>query len=89
MKIGQHLGTKDGRRHGNAIIVAQEEHKTLGTLWIIETDFGSTARLTVAEIEECFYTDFWINGGEQISSVAQWRADRRNKQLEAEAFYPS
>lgn len=75
MKLGLHLFTRDGRRHGNALVVDKGEQTEFGQVWILETDFGHFAKLTEKEIESGFYT-FDREGSERTSDVRQWRADR-------------
>lgn len=56
--LGAHLPTRDGRRMGNAHIVAIEELEFRGekcTVYHVLTDAGSTASLVKIELEELFH----------------------------------
>lgn len=74
MDMGTKLATKDGRQIGNAIVLER-----LGEdLWLIETDFGNTARLNVKEIDHWFYV-----GAD--TDLLRWLEDR--KRLAQERLY--
>ena len=82
LKIGQHLFTRDGRVHGNAIITAVHDNK-LGTRYDFETDFGNVGRsLNTAEVHEAYYTTD-RDGEVRISELERWRGDRNQIRKDA------
>lgn len=65
-QLGAQLPTRDGRRIGNAVVIAVgvESHGISTTE--IETDAGTRKRLTVGELRELFHEPEWI------MDAAQW-----------------
>lgn len=55
MEKGTTLLTKDGRKMGNAVILAKEPHVTFGVVYKIKTDFGHCATMTEKEIDGLFF----------------------------------
>lgn len=76
------LATKDGRRMGNAVILAVDTVKwgdNLVDLHTIFTDYGNVLRLTEEELAEQFYAPKWQVKANRvshrvkfISSYAEW-----------------
>lgn len=79
LEVGRHLFTRDGRRHGNAIVVAHLH----ANVWTIESDFGTRSNLTTSEIFQHFYTRDAL--GTQIRTDPEvWNRQRVTTQLKNE-----
>ncbi|MEH6564598.1 MAG: hypothetical protein V7756_04650 [Halopseudomonas sp.] len=66
--MGAHLPTRDGRRFGNAHIIAADRAKwdEAKTVYTCLTDAGREMRLTAHELAEGFYPPQWISDVDEV-----------------------
>ncbi|HDY98738.1 MAG TPA: hypothetical protein ENH72_09625 [Pseudomonas sabulinigri] len=78
--MGAHLPTRDGRRCGNAHIIAAERAKwdEAKTVYICLTDAGREMRLTKNELEEMFHPTEWISDIDEVKRKFGMQADLSN-----------
>ncbi|HCA23134.1 MAG TPA: hypothetical protein DEP32_03120 [Pseudomonas sp.] len=67
--LGAHLPTRDGRRCGNAHIIATEKARwdEAKTVYVCLTDAGRVMRLTKSELEDSFYPPEWISDINEVN----------------------
>ena len=63
--VGAQLCTKDGRRMGNAHVIATANASS-GNYFIILTDAGNRVTMTEQEIRSAFYISPWISDVEEV-----------------------
>lgn len=66
--LGAQLPTRDGRRTGNAHIIAitTAEWAKDGNLYTVLTDAGSIVRFTTGEICSAFYPPQYVSGVDEV-----------------------
>lgn len=75
---GLQLSTRDGRRMGNAVVVAVDEHCSLFKSWeiaTIVTDYGNKVELTTRELQELFHEPKWVMDFTEHNGYKAWRQD--------------
>lgn len=69
LELGAQLATKDGRRFGNAHIIAIEPGKhTEDLLYTVLTDAGNIMRMSAAEIHNGFHPPRWISDVDEVKA---------------------
>lgn len=71
LELGSHLATRDGRRTGNAHIIAIEPAfwDSSIPLYRVLTDAGTTMALIEREIDQLFYRPKWVSDVAEVNRL--------------------